>query len=42
MMISKIPGLCEELCALTGPNVIEEIDLEAHVGTDHQCKTGDE
>lgn len=35
-------GLCEELFALTGPNVIEEICLEAHVDTDHQCKTGDE
>jgi hypothetical protein len=43
MMISMI--LCagsEELCALTGPNVIEEIGLEAHSNTDQQCNTGDE
>jgi len=35
-------GLYEEFCALTGPNMIEEISLEAYVNVDVQCKVGDE
>jgi hypothetical protein len=35
-------GLCEELGAFAGPNIIEEITLEVSVMTDCQCKTGDE
>jgi len=35
-------GLCEELSAFAGSNVIEEISLEVFVQPDCQCKTGDE
>ena len=35
-------GLCEELSAFAGSNVIEEISLEVFVQMDSPCKTGDE
>jgi hypothetical protein len=39
---NPLRGLCEELGAFVGPNVIEEISLNVHIDTGCQCKIGDE